>query len=69
MSKWQSENLPEAFFNPFLAAKITAQIAAQTIEYLPDSNALLNKQLHWQTINKPQQLHPIKLDPQDTPVF
>ena len=41
MSKWQSENLPEAFFNPSL----TAQTAAQIVEFLQDNIPLLKKRL------------------------
>ena len=48
---------PEASFNLFQAA--------QTVEFLPDDIALLNKRLQWQITNKSQGLHYIKLD-QDT---
>ena len=65
MSKWQSENLPEASFNLFLAA----QTAAQTVEFSPDDIALLIKRLQWQTINKSQQLRHIKLNPRDTQIL
>ena len=62
MSEWQSENLPEASFDPSLAA----QTAAQTVEFSPDDIVLLNKRLRWQTTNKSRQLRHIKLDPRDT---
>ena len=62
MSEWQSENLPEASFDPSLAA----QTAAQTVEFSPDDIALLNKRLRRQTTNKSRQLRHVKLDPRDT---
>ena len=39
--------------------------AAQTVEFLPDDIALLNKQLQWQITNKSRGLRYVKLD-QDT---
>ena len=48
---------PEASFNLFRVA--------QTVEFLPDDIALLNKRLRWQITNKSRELRYVKLD-QDT---
>ena len=62
ISKWPSENLPEASFDPSL----TTQTTAQTVKFSPDNIALLNKRLQQQTTNKFRQLCHVKLDPRDT---
>ena len=53
-----TQHLPETSFDP----SPTAQIAAQTVELLPNDNALLNKQLQRQITNKSCGLRYVKLD-------